>query len=175
MTQQFRIESESLRDKLNNLLPSQNRGSIAVDLSGSTTVVPIVDLTETAEGSALRQDLQTAFSHTQSNSFDVTNATTTVITTTGYYRVTAVSFILYQNVNASNSIIINDGVTDKTVWLHSTLNAPITDGTNSTTQTDTIVKLEAGDSLVVKSDSAQGTITGCARQIADISGNLVNP
>ena len=175
MTQQFRIESESLRDKLNSLLPSQNRGSIAVDLSGSTTVIPIVDLTETAEGSALRQDLQTAFSHTQSTSFDITNATTTIVNTTGYYRITAVSFILYQNVNASNSLIINDGVTDKTVWLHSTLNAPITDGTNSTAQTDTVIKLEAGDSFVVKSDSAQGTITGCIRQIADINGNLTNP
>jgi len=174
MTQQFRIESESLRDKLNNLLPSQNRGSIAVDLSGSTTVIPIVDLTETAEGSALRQDLQTAFSHTQSNSFDVTNTSTTVITTTGYYKITAVSFILFQNVNTSCSIIINDGVTDKTVWLHSTLNAPST-VTASTTQTDLIVKLEAGDSLIVKSDTGQGTITGCVRQIADINGNLINP
>ena len=51
MTQQFRIDSESLRDKINSLLPSQNRGSIGVDLSGSTTIIPIVDVTETAEGS----------------------------------------------------------------------------------------------------------------------------
>ena len=39
MTQQFRIDSESLRDKINSLLPSQNRGSIGVDLSGSTTII----------------------------------------------------------------------------------------------------------------------------------------
>ena len=175
MAQEFTIKSEEIESKINQLLPTQGNAMPGVDFSASTMVVPIVDLTETAEGSALRQDLQTAFSHTQSISFDVTNTTATVINTTGYYRITAVSFILYQNVNASNSIIINDGVTDKTVWLHSTLNAPITDGTNSTTQTDTIVKLEAGDSLVVKSDSAQGTITGCVRQIADISGNLINP
>ena len=49
MSQQFRIESESLRDKLNNLLPSQNRGAIGVELSGSTQIVPIIDLTETAD------------------------------------------------------------------------------------------------------------------------------
>jgi hypothetical protein len=175
MAQEFTIKSEQIEEKINQLLPTQGGFQPGVDFSASTMVVPIVDLTETAEGSQLRQDLQTAFSHTQSTSFDVTNATTTVISTTGYYRVTAVSFILYQNVNASNSIIINDGASDKTVWLHSTLNAPITDGTNSTTQTDTVVKLQAGDSLVVKSDSGQSTITGCVRQIADLSGNLINP
>ena len=60
--QSFRVESEKIRDKLNNLLPSQNRGAIGVELSGSTQIVPIVDLTEIAEGSALRQDLQRSLS-----------------------------------------------------------------------------------------------------------------
>ena len=85
MTQQFRIESEDLRDKLNRLLPSQNRGSIGVDLSGSTTIIPIVDLTETAEGSNLRQDLQTSFSLTNITHTSVSGATSTLVNTTGYY------------------------------------------------------------------------------------------
>ena len=36
MTQQFTIQSESLRDKLNSLLPSQNLGSIGVELTGKS-------------------------------------------------------------------------------------------------------------------------------------------
>lgn len=175
MGQEYFINSQDLETKVRKLLPSQGGIGAGFDLSASTQIIPVIDVTESAEGSTLREDLQTAFSHTQSTSFDVTNTTTTVVTTTGYFRITAVSFILYQNVNASNSLIIGDGVSDKTVWLHSTLNAPITDGTNSTTQTEIIIKLEAGDSFKVKSDSAQGTITGCVRQIADINGTLVNP
>ena len=113
MAQEFTIKSEQIEEKINQLLPTQGGFQPGVDFSASTMVVPIVDLTETAEGSQLRQDLQTAFSHTQSTSFDVTNATTTVVSTTGYYRVTAVSFLLFQNGNASNSIIINYGANDK--------------------------------------------------------------
>ena len=85
MTQQFRIDSESLRDKVNSLLPSQNRGSIGVDLTGSTTIIPIVDLTETAQGSNLRQDLQTSFGINSTFNL-VSGTTTTIINTTGYYR-----------------------------------------------------------------------------------------
>ena len=85
--QSFRVESEKIRDKLNNLLPSQNRGAIGVELSGSTQIVPIVDLTEIAEGSALRQDLQRSLSLTAQTAFNVTNTTTTIINTTGYFNV----------------------------------------------------------------------------------------
>ena len=85
MTQQFRIDSESLRDKVNSLLPSQNRGSIGVDLTGSTTIISIVDLTETAQGSNLRQDLQTSFGINSTFNL-VSGTTTTIINTTGYYR-----------------------------------------------------------------------------------------
>ena len=60
MSQQFTIQSEAIRDKLNSLLPSQGVGAIGVELTGSTQIIPIVDLTEIAEGSALRQDLQRA-------------------------------------------------------------------------------------------------------------------
>ena len=50
MAQEFEIFSESIRDKLNTLLPAQNVNSIGVELTGSTQIIPIVDLTEVAEG-----------------------------------------------------------------------------------------------------------------------------
>ena len=63
MAQEFTIKSQQIEDKINQLLPSQGGFQPGVDFSASTMVIPIVDLTETAEGSSLRQDLQTALSH----------------------------------------------------------------------------------------------------------------
>ena len=48
MGQEFIIKSQSLEDKVNQLLPSQGGFQAGVDLSASTTIIPIVDLTETA-------------------------------------------------------------------------------------------------------------------------------
>ena len=62
MGQEFVIKSTQLEDKINQLLPSQGGAQAGVDLSASTTIIPIVDLTESAEGSGLRVDLQSAIS-----------------------------------------------------------------------------------------------------------------
>ena len=174
MSQQFRIDSQSLRDKLNSLLPSQARGSINVDLSGQTTIVPIVDLTETAEGSSLRQDLQSSISFTSATAFNVSNAKTTIVTTTGYFRIIGTASLRTTGTAGRTlDIIINDGVTDKiilgahTIGLtgaNDIINVPI----------DLIVLLTAGDSLIIDSGSSTN-IVGSTRQIADLSGNLTNP
>ena len=87
MGQEFVIKSTTLEDKINQLLPSQGGAQAGVDLSASTTIIPIVDLTESAEGSVLRQDLQTALSFNKVTSTSATNQTVTVINTTGYWRV----------------------------------------------------------------------------------------
>jgi len=174
MSQQFRIESESLRDKINRLLPSQSRGGIDVDLSGSTTIIPIVDLTETAEGSALRQDLQTSLSLTSASAFSVANTTTTIINTTGYYRLFGSMYILSgASGNTSGLIQITDGTTTKNVFGAEAEALSGQDGNIITF--DFIVFLEAGDSVNIVSNSANARIVGSSRQIADISGNLINP
>ena len=174
MTQQLRIDSETLRDKLNNLLPSQSRGSINVDLSGQTTIVPIVDLTETAEGSDLRQDLQRALSHGSATTFSVTNATTTVINTTGYYRITAGAGVNNDSSSGGECrIILNDGTTDKIVW--SIKNTVALTNNLPTVNVDYTVFLAAGDSLIIESTNTESHFVGSVRQIATISGELVNP
>ena len=89
MAQEFIIKSQKLEDKINQLLPSQGGFQAGVDLSASTQVIPIVDLTETAEGSDVRADLQTALSFRTVTAFVVQNANTTIINTTGYFRVFA--------------------------------------------------------------------------------------
>lgn len=166
MSQQFRIDSEALRDKINTLLPSQARGSINVDLSGTTTIVPIVDLTETAEGSSLRQDLQTSFGiNTTFNT--VSNTTSTIINTTGYYRLMG----NYRSTSASSTtanIQITDGISTTKISEFQASAA------GETYVFDYIIILKAGHSCTVTTGTGS-RIQIASRQIADISGNLTDP
>ena len=163
--QQFTIQSEALRDKLNSLLPAQNVGAIGVELTGSTQVIPIVDLTEVAEGSSLRSDLQTAvdFASTYTNLENETN--TVLVNTTGFFRVDVAA----GGTNSSASLNIFDGTTSKTIRFFGF-------AADATQIVDSfIVYLRAGDSLRGTSAAASVGMNVITRQIADISGNLTNP
>ena len=171
MAQEFFINSDQLEAKIRNLFPSQGGLGAGFDLSASTQIVPIVDLTETAEGSSLRQDLQTAFSHTASDINTNTSGTDDLVTTTGYYRVLYSYFS--EGTPGQASIFINDGSSSKAiVKLESSLSGssyyivPLTG--------EVIVFLKAGDTLR-SNVSGSSTLTTTTRQIADINGNLVNP
>ena len=167
MAQEFSINSSAIESKINQLLPSQGGFGAGVDFSASTMVIPIVDLTETAEGSDVRADLQTALSFKSLTSFTVANTTSTIISTTGYFRV-------FGNYGASsaNTALFNltDGVSTKNFLVFRS-------GTSQRVQReyDFIVFISAGTSLVAISNSTTGTLDGATRQIADISGNLVDP
>ena len=54
MAQEFFINSETLETKVRQLLPSQGGAGAGFDLSATTQIVPIIDLTESAEGSNIR-------------------------------------------------------------------------------------------------------------------------
>nr|4DMI_A Chain A, Capsid Protein [unidentified]4DMI_B Chain B, Capsid Protein [unidentified]4DMI_C Chain C, Capsid Protein [unidentified]4DMI_D Chain D, Capsid Protein [unidentified]4DMI_E Chain E, Capsid Protein [unidentified] len=175
-SQQFRIDSESIRDKLNTLLPSQSRGSIGVDLSGSTTIIPVVDLTETAEGGAQREDLQKAFTLINTIDFDVENTTTTIANTPGFYKVVGNLSSRDEASGAIAVIEVTDGITTK-ILANNRIVSP--DGTTAVQSVpvpfDLMVKLVAGDTLQARSNNAEVRVQGIARQIADVSGNLINP
>ena len=172
MAQEFQINSSAIESKINQLLPSQGGFGAGVDFSASTMVIPIVDLTETAEGSDVRADLQTALSHTSVSTFSVQNATTTIISTTGYFRI----FGTFSGNNDAASVVgeikLFDGSTRKIIQYFASFNKA-----NENTVIvpfDFIVFLKAGDTVEVVA-SVDAYLVGCSRQIADISGNLVNP
>lgn len=167
MAQEFTIKSQDIEDKINQLLPSQGGFQAGVDFSASTMVVPIVDLTETAEGSALRQDLQTALSLTSVTAFAFSNATQTIINTTGFYRVFGLNTLSAAGNAAFN---LTDGTTTKLIR-ESTFNS----GGNNNDNFDFVVFLAAGDSLTLTASNTSIVCRGVTRQIADINGNLVNP
>ena len=62
MGQEFFVKSADLEQKVRELLPSQGGLGAGFDLSASTQIIPTIDLTESAEGSNVRADLQTALS-----------------------------------------------------------------------------------------------------------------
>tara|TARA_Y100000004_G_scaffold23047_1_gene23420 strand:+ start:330 stop:836 length:507 start_codon:yes stop_codon:yes gene_type:complete len=168
MGQEFTIKSPDIESKINQLLPSQGGFQPGVDFSASTMVVPIVDLTETAEGSSLRQDLQRAFSHSASNFFNINNTTTNMSNTPGYYEV--FGFTSSSTSGGVLTIQITDGFSVKKImeYVCSTSNQIITIPT-------VIVKLEAGDTLQGVSSAGTVGLRLQMRQIADVNGNLVNP
>ena len=171
MAEEFVIKSEAIESKINQLLPSQGGFQAGVDFSASTMVIPIVDLTETAEGSALRQDLQTALSFTQQTRFSVNNTTSTIVNTTGFYRVFgAVNVKTRASASESALFILNDGATSKTI--NEFFYASGADNNYLVNTFDFIIKLTAGDSFIITASLNAG-VNGSTRQIADINGNLV--
>ena len=174
MGQEFIIKSQTLEDKVNQLLPSQGGFQAGVDLSASTTIIPIVDLTESAEGSNLRLDLQTALSLNSSTAFDFYNSTVTIANNTGYFRIFGTfSVIADSSSNIDGKIQLTDGTTTKTI-----LRYFIFDSSNGQAKVfpfDFIVFLEAGQSIQGVTDSTSAILVGVSRQIATITGELVNP
>lgn len=169
MAQEFTIKSADIEDKINQLLPSQGGFQPGVDFSASTMVVPIVDLTETAEGSGLRIDLQSALTLNNVTYNRTTNGFTPILSTTGYYLITGVSSVGAAGTN--NTMALSDGITNTTVFEHFISTGSAAGNLNI----NIMVKLEAGDSLSQFSGDANNTISTRVRQIADLSGNLINP
>jgi hypothetical protein len=172
--QEFFINSQNLEDKIRKLLPSQGGAGAGYDLSASTQIIPIIDLTESAENSNLREDLQTSLSFTSITSFDVRNQTTVIITNTGYFRVFGNMITREGSANGYNdSIQLTDGVTTKDVLSFREFGSATE--LKNVTPFDFIVFIGAGDSLQMVSGNNLSFIRGCTRQIADIDGNLVDP
>lgn len=165
------VTSESLQAKIRQLLPSQQ--GFGEDLQAQNVIVPIIDLTETAEGSVLRSDLQTAL-NTANDVKIADNGAQTLATTAGFYRV---DYVANLHINNSTSgfvkLVINDGLADNNIWFYqfNTVNAVASNAING----DLIVYLRSGDTLGSFSSVTDATLTTSTRQIADISGNLINP
>ena len=168
MAQIATIVSEALQAKIRTLLPSQQ--GFTEDLQAQNVIVPIVDLTETASGSLLREDLQRAWDF--ATSYDQCFiGTTTLINTTGFWKVQMQAFLA--NNSSTARLKINDGTSDKEIFSiasPASLSTQISELTNEFT-----VFLRAGDSLTCTVSGSSSRAELWYRQIADINGNLVSP
>lgn len=170
MAQEFTINSSTIESKINQLLPSQGGFGAGVDFSASTMVIPIVDLTTTAEGSSLRQDLQESLS-LDVTSTEIANATTTVINTTGFFKCFCQSGAINAGGSGSQEIAITDGTTTKVLF---DFQVNPTGGVGQEF-VEFVVCVGTGESITVTSGGATQPMRFVSRQIATIQGNLVNP
>ena len=113
--QRITVNSETLPPQSRVLLPSQNR--FGSELPASNVITPSIDLTAAAEGSGLGTNLQTALAFGSQTSTKVTNTTTTLENTPGFYRVFGtLSQILGGSTAREPDISISDGVSSKFVY-----------------------------------------------------------
>lgn len=165
------VVSEALEAQVRNLLPSQ-RG-FGEDLQASNVIMPIIDLTSAAEGTTTPLSMQQAIAFGSNTAFNVVGATTTIVNTTGFYRITGVINIFPSGAtSAALDINMTDGLT--TVSVYKTSSAATTTVVRQNFDFDKIFFVKAGVSISVTTSSTT-QFSGSVRQIADVNGNLVNP
>jgi hypothetical protein len=169
MAQITSVTSEALQAKIRDLLPSQQ--GFGEDLQAQNVIVPIIDLTETAEGSSVRADLQEALAFGSQTAFNVINTTTTLVSNTGFFRVFGTSTARAgSSGSATSKFTLTDGATTTDVYVH---RSPA--GISSALSYDFVVFLAAGESLTATTNTVNSNISGSTRQIANVNGVLVNP
>ena len=171
MAQIISITSEALQATIRRLLPSQQ--GFGEDLQASNVITPIIDLTPSAEDST-RQDLQTALAFGSQTAISVAAATTTINNNPGFFRFFGSANIFMSSSSAQSvSFSLTDGSTTTKVIEFSTINNTSA-GTFQCIPVDFIAFFDTGVSMTCTASNAASFI-GSSRQIATLSGVLVNP
>lgn len=171
MAQVVPVVSEALEAQIRDLLPSQ-RG-FTEDLQASNVITPIIDLTSVAEGTSINVSMQQALAFGSQTAFLETSTSSTIINTTGFYRV--IGTFAGFTASATNRIgffDMTDGLATKRVW-QNYLTAGAAGYLSITF--DFIVFIASGESLIAGVNESGVAIGGSTRQIADVNGTLVNP
>ena len=165
------ITSEALQATVRRLLPSQQ--GFGEDLQASNVITPIIDLTPTAEGSALPSDLAQAASFDSSTAFEITNTTTALANSPGFWRFFGAAYCVRQaTANHRAHFTVSNGLSSKIVW-GLTVDG-VTNENNGAAPFDFVVFLQTGDSVSGLCD-LNDTLVGSYRQIATVTGEIVNP
>jgi hypothetical protein len=166
------VNSERLQTQIRDLLPSQD--GFGSELQASNVILPIIDLTATAEGSSLPSYLQQSLAFGSVTPFSVSNGTTTILNQAGFFRIygdiTGINTATGTNVA---QIQITDGASTKI--LNQLIYLSNADLRQSFYSFDFTVFLRAGDSVEMVSSSVNIVLTGVTRQVATGEGALVNP
>jgi len=164
-----RLTSEALEQRFRDTFTSQGGAELVDDLYASGVIVPVVDFTAAAEGSQLRQDLQTAWDFSTGNNF-VRNTTTTIISNAGFWRI-VLTFAGDASAAAdTGSVEISDGFSTKTVW-----KAYGDSPGNTFFESELVVFVRSNDTVSVTSGSNNVRMQVSYRQIATLTGELTEP
>lgn len=168
-----RITDETLETRFRQTFRSQGGAELVDDLYASGVIVPVVDFTAAAEGSALRQDLQTAWDHTTGHS-TIQGATTNLITDPGFWLIDLNCSYHHASAARNANIFITDGFTSRPIW---EVNTTSTTGDQAAAlaQDKFVVFLRSDDTLGGYSQNSAIVLDVVYRNIADVYGNLNNP
>ena len=152
------------------MLPSQQ--GFGEDLQASNVILPVLDVTPTAEGSSVPAYLQQALAFGSQTFFDVFDQTTSLANSPGFWRVIGTAAGRTSSGDVDATFQINDTSTTKGIWSFEM------SGTSTiisfSESFDFIVFLRAGDTLEAVAGNPMH-IKGSYRQIADVNGVLVSP
>jgi len=171
-----RITDEALEKKFRDTFKSQGGAELVDDLYASGVIMPVVDFSGAAEGSVLRSDLQIARDFATGNKTINTTSSTNVISTPGFWLIDLIYVgFVSSTAGGVNSLQIRDSAAvNKVIWLLN--NSTTATGSNeSIAEEQFVVFLRSGDELRGQVYNAAARISLTYRQIADVSGNLVNP
>tara|TARA_B100001939_G_scaffold262462_1_gene229524 strand:+ start:159 stop:701 length:543 start_codon:yes stop_codon:yes gene_type:complete len=174
MAQQTKtITSESLEAAYRALTPSQS--GFTEDLMASNTIIPVLDLTASAEGTSTPEFLQRAWDFSTGHVTISTATTTNIISNTGFWQVGLTTSHDSGNSARSTTIQISDGLSVKPIWELNKAQVGVSD-TDIVVQDRFVCFLRAGDTLQCVTASL-GTVFCDVwyRQVADINGTLTNP
>ena len=175
MPQITTVTSEALQAEIRRLLPSQQ--GFGMDLEASNVITPVINLTPTAEGSALRADLQSAPSFGSITSDQqIGDGTTSVLGTPGFYSYN-VSVMLHTDTNVSDrsiSVTLSDGTSNKDLHKISTVADENREEPIFLTYTG-VCFLRPGDSFRLINSGTDTYSHAALWQIGDLNGNLISP
>ena len=166
------VNSETLQTQIRDLLPSQN--GFGSELQATNVITPIIDLTAAAEGSTVRSDLQTAIAFGSQTAFSVSNTTTVLANSTGFWRIFGTVQVNYASASGNFAgFDMSDGSSTKRVLGNDYGNG--FNDSESAVSFDFVVFLAAGESISAVSTDGNSHLYGSYRQIATGDGTLVNP
>lgn len=172
MAQITSVTSESLQNKIRQLLPSQQ--GFGEDLQASNVIMPVIDLTATAEGSSVPEYQSQAIGFDDITAWDAFNTTVTIANSPGFWLVGYTFAPEASLANATAKLYLDDGLAQKELYdwtCQNNLTATFVPIVSSV-----IIFLTSGQSVVAQSSAGfRGSFNGFTRQIASVTGVVQNP
>ena len=166
------VNSEALEAEVRSLLPSQ--AGFGSELQATNVITPIIDLTPTASGSNLGTQIQEALNFGGNTAFNCRNNSIVIASSAGFYRVLGTCVALPNTTDRFNGAFqMERGGVTKNLW---SLVTPDTAAQGAVSViVDLTVFLTPDDELSVVSNNDAVTLAGSIRQVATVSGELINP
>lgn len=177
-TYNSRVTDEALEKRFRDTFRSQGGAELVDDLYASGVIVPVVDFTQAATGDVLAENLQTAWDFSTGSVGINTNTPTAIISNAGFWLVDftlSVKTAITGAINVPAVLDLYDGASAKPVWAFSSATNATATETNGFIEAKFVVFLRSGDSLRGRTQGANSYLDVWYRQIADVSGNIVNP